>query len=160
RVLVGNERLLHELRLAFRLVLPLERYLIEKVEDFEGATVPALTSMDLKEDFGGLRTVQIPLWIIGVLYEAPDFSTSGLLTLARERGLLSLFEVARIVQALEFLNELRNFVGAAERFYYDQEARDSECYVEEFPENRINDALSRLYLFKKHRFASVDQFDS
>lgn len=160
RALVGSAALLDELRSAFRAILPLERYLIGKVEDFEGAAVPSLTSMNLKEDFGGLRTIQIPLWILGVLQDASDFSTVALLELAREQGLLSLYEVARLVQALEFLNELRNFVGAAEAYYYDQEARDNHCYVDEFPENRINDALGRLYLFKKHRFATVDQFDS
>jgi len=160
RALIGSETLLLDLQTVFRAILPLERYLIEKVEDFENAPVPSLTSMNLKEDSGGLRTIQIPLWILGVLYDAPGFATAALLVLARERGLLSLFEVARVLQALEFLNELRNFSGAAERYYYDQEARDNHCMVDEFPENRINDALSRLYLFKKARFSSLDQFDS
>ncbi len=160
RALIGSEALLGDLQAAFRAILPLERYLIGKVEDFESAPVPSLTSMDLKEDAGGLRSIQIPLWIVGVLYDAPGFATAALLELARARGLLSLYEVARLLQALEFLNELRNFVGAAERYYYDQEARDNHCTVDEFPENRINDALGRLYLFKKRRFASVDPFDS
>lgn len=160
RALAGSETLLKELRAAFRAVLPLERYLIDKVEDFEGAPLPSLTAMNLKDDFGGLRTIQIPLWILGVLYSAPDYSTVALLELAKKEGQLSVYEVARLVQALEFLHELRNFVGAAERYYYDQEARDSGCYVEEFPENRINDALGRLYLLKKRRFRTVDQFDS
>jgi hypothetical protein len=116
--------------------------------------------MDLKEDFGGLRSIQIPLWILGVLYEAPRFDTAALLEQARARGMLSLNEVAGLIQALEFLYELRNFVGAAERFYYDQEAKESHFFVEEFAPHRINDALARLYLFRRHRFASVDAFDS
>jgi hypothetical protein len=160
RPLMGSGALLDGLKAKFRSLLPVEQYLIGKVEDFEGAALPALTNMDLKEDFGGLRSIQIPLWILGVLHDAPRFETVALLELARGRGMLSLNEVARLLQALEFLYELRNFVGAAERFYYDQEARDSHCFVEEFAKHRINDALARLYLFRRHRFASVDAFDS
>jgi len=160
RTLMGSDELLQGLKAQFRAILPLEPYLIGKVEDFEGAPPPTLTSMDVKQDFGGLRTIQIPLWILGALYDAPRFETRALLELALERDMLSGNEVARLLQALEFLNELRNFVGAAERFYYDQEARDSQCFVEEFEKNRINDAIVRLYLFRRHRFPSVDRFDS
>ncbi|HUJ77158.1 MAG TPA: hypothetical protein VL359_19990, partial [bacterium] len=160
RALAGNAALLEELKGIFRGVLPLEGYLKQKMDEFEALGRPTLTSMDLKEDAGGLRSIQVPLWIFGVLYEQSHFMTADLLAAARARGLLSLHEVARLLQGLELLYELRNFVGAAERYYYDQEARDSECQVNDFPKNRINDSLARLYLFRKRRFASVDAFDT
>ena len=160
RALAGNTTLLDELKGNFRALLPFNRYLRQKLTDYESAVVPGLTRMDLKEDFGGLRSIQIPLWIMGALHGSAGFMTADLLLEARNMGYLSLYEVARLFQALEMLYELRNFCGAAERFYYDQEARDSNFVVTDFSPNRIDDAVARLYLFRKSRFPSVDRLDA
>jgi UTP:GlnB (protein PII) uridylyltransferase len=160
RLLAGNPEVLDALKRRFLDVLPVDLYLREKVAAYEASPRPTLTAMDLKEDFGGLRSVQIPLWIMAALHAAPSMMTADLLLQARALGFLSLHEAAALLEALELLYELRNFCAAAERHYYDQEARDSNCVVAEFVPDRIDDALARLYLFRKRRFASVDAFDS
>jgi UTP:GlnB (protein PII) uridylyltransferase len=160
RALAGNAELLGELQRRFRAVLPADLYLRQKLREYESSPRPGLTAMDLKQDHGGLRSIQVPLWILAVLHPAPSLMTAALLEQARGLGFLSVYEAARLLAALEFLHELRNFSAAAEAHYYDQEARDSNCIVTEFPENGIHDALARLYLFRKTRFASVDAFDA
>ncbi|MEE8395954.1 MAG: hypothetical protein V3S29_07865 [bacterium] len=160
RTVLGNPELLAQLRESFFAVLPYEEFLKKKINDYEAQQIPPLTEMDLKEDRGGLRTIQIPLWILGVTHRARSFFSADLITLAQEQGLLSIGEAARFLFGLELLYDLRNFVGCAEGFYYDPEARTVAGGIAEFPANRINDALARLYIFRKRRFESLDAFDS
>jgi UTP:GlnB (protein PII) uridylyltransferase len=160
RLLAGSLEALEALKTRFREILPVDAYLREKLEAYETCDRPTLTAMDLKEDFGGLRSVQVPLWIMAALHPAGSLMTVDLLLQARKLGFLSLYEVAALADALELLYELRNFCAAAEAHYYDQEARDSNCVVAEFVPDRIDDALARLYLFRKRRFPTVDVFDS
>ena len=61
-------------------------------------------------------------------------------------------------QALEFFYDLRNFSGAAQS-YYNEEAQVSGCVDTDLKANIINDSLERLYLLKKRRFRTVDEFD-
>lgn len=160
RPLAGNATVLERLQRRFREVLPFERYAKKKVEEFEAQPEPGLTDMDLKEDRGGLRTVQIPLWLLGITRGATRFDTAALLRLAHREGLLSPWEAARLVRSLELLYDLRNFVGAAERHYDTREARDTLQGAPAFAPHRINDPLTRLYLFHKPRFASIDDLDA
>ena len=160
RSLAGNHQLLEALQSRFKSLLPLEKVARQKSEEFKDQTPASLTAMNLKDDFGGLRSIQIPLWLLGITHDAPDFMTVELLELAREKGLLSLWEVSHLLLALEFLYELRNFAGAAENRYYDREAKESGFHINQFRPNWINDQLVRLYLFRKHRFSSLDAFDA
>jgi UTP:GlnB (protein PII) uridylyltransferase len=160
RAQAGNAGLLDELKERFWEVLPFETLVRGKTEEFEEQAEPGLTTMDLKEDWGGLRSLQVPLWLLGITQRAPGFMTADLLRLAVDKGMLSRWEASRLLLALELLYELRNFVGAAERFYYDREARESGFHVSAFPPNRLDDPLARLYLFRKQRFASMDELDA
>ncbi|HEX9843303.1 MAG TPA: hypothetical protein VGC20_11165 [bacterium] len=159
RALVGRAGLLTALQAQFRAMLPFEPLVRRKIEEFEEQAMPDFTSMNLKEDSGGLRSIQTPLWLLGITYEAPSFMTVELLRLGRAQGLLSVWEAARLLLALEFLYELRNFAGAAERHYYDREAKESGFHIQAFHANRVDDHLVRLYLFRKQRFESIDAFD-
>lgn len=160
RTLAGNGKLLGELKGRFKAILPFETLVRKKTDEYESQIVPGLTSMDLKNDFGGLRSIQIPLWLLGITHTASSFMTMDLLQLARQKKIVSLWEVSRLLMALEFIYELRNFTGAGEEFYYDREARESGFHVPEFQANRIDDHLTRLYLFRRQRFTSVDDFDA
>ncbi len=159
RTLAGNGEILTSLQAQFRAMLPFEELVRRKIEEFDEASLPRVTSMDLKSDQGGLRSIQTPLWLLGITYGAASYLTVDLLRLAREKRLLSVWEAARLLLAMEFLYELRNFTGAAERYYYDREARESGFHVPAFHENRVDDPMARLYLFRKQRFDSIDAFD-
>lgn len=160
RALAGNPAVLEALQAQFAEVVPYETLVRSKVEEFDDQAQPNYTSMDLKEDFGGLRSIQIPLWLVGITEHAPSFATADLLRLALEKGQLSPWETARLLLALEFLSALRNFVGYAEAHYYDREARESGFHVQAFVPNRLDDNLARLYLFRSQRFESMDAFDT
>lgn len=159
RCVAGNIEVLDELKARFKALLPFEKVARQKSEEFDQQHEGNLTIMNLKEDFGGLRSIQIPLWLLGMTFKASNFMTMDLLQLARRKELLSMWEVSRLLQALEFLYELRNFVGMAESHYYDREARESGFYVPDIQPNTIDDHLVRLYLFRRHRFSSLDDFD-
>ena len=160
RPLIGDAELLNALKRRFKALLPFEEVVRQKSENFSRQSLTGMTTMDLKEDTGGLRSIQIPLWLLGITYNASSFMTMDLLQLARRKDLLSMWEVSHLLQAVEFLYELRNFTGAAERYYYDREARESGFLVHAFIPNRLDDQLTRLYLFRKQRFSSLDAFDS
>ena len=160
RAILGSASILAELKSRFMESLPYEEFLKKKISEYQGQPRPSLTEMDLKEDKGGLRSIQIPLWIYGVTRGADSYLTADLIGRAREDGLLSLWEASRLLLALELLYDLRNFLGMAEQSYYDEEARAGNFNIPEFPPNRLNDGLARLYLFRKHRFASLDAFDT
>ena len=160
RPILGNPAVLDTLKARFRAVLPYEVFLRQKVGEYEQQARPGLTEMDVKEDRGGLRTIQIPLWILGVTHRAKSFMSADLVELARRLGLLSVWEATRFLLALELLHDLRNFLGRAEESYYDREARASIFDLREFPPNRVNDSLARLYLFRRKRFESLDALDT
>ena len=160
RCITGNTDLLRELRAAFKAIMPFERLVRQKIDEYEAQRRPDAGPMNLKEDFGGLRSIQIPLWLLAFTHNASNFFTLDLLHLARQKQLLSLWEVTRLLHALELIYELRNFVGAAEAHYFDREALESGFVVHGFPSNEVNDAIARLYLFRKGRFANMEAFEA
>ncbi|MBI3993302.1 MAG: hypothetical protein HY342_08505, partial [Candidatus Lambdaproteobacteria bacterium] len=159
RALVGHAGLLQELKARFWEIFPFEVFLAAKLEEYPGRQPPPLTTVDVKNGPGGMRTVQIPLWILGAFNLASSFMTADLLRLAEESGMLGASEATRLVRALEWIMEMRNFVGAAERYYDDQESRESNVRIAEFRENVFDDAMARLYVLRKSRFPSLDALD-
>ncbi|MDH4246506.1 MAG: hypothetical protein OEW39_01665, partial [Deltaproteobacteria bacterium] len=159
RALFGAAPLLKELKHRFLEVLPFEGFVRKKSDEYQEQAMPSLTTMDLKEDLGGLRSVQVPLWLLGASRQSTDFSTSSLFRLGLAQGILSPVEALRLLTALAFLHELRNFSAGAEERYFDQEARESGFVVPRIHPNCIDDAMARLYLFRKPVFDSLDRFD-
>lgn len=160
RAIAGNSEVLGALQKRFYGVASFDALVRKKVEEFNVQPHPDLTSMDLKSDFGGLRSIQIPLWLLGITHKADSFLTTDLLQLGRQQKVLSIWEVAKLLLGMEFLYDLRNFIGAAESHHYDREARESGFHVQQFHPNRIDDQVAGLYLFRKHRFPSLDAFDA
>jgi hypothetical protein len=153
RPLAGNGELLRKLQHRFRALLPFEQLAMRKVEEYEALRPPTSTEMNLKEDFGGLRSIQIPLWLIGLTYRAETFGTPELLALAWNKGMLSLRDAARLAQASELLFDLRNFLGAEDK----GEGRKAAPEAALGPRQRsrvLDEAVRRRYLRAKRRFAS------
>ncbi|MDH4224175.1 MAG: hypothetical protein OEW12_00840 [Deltaproteobacteria bacterium] len=160
RLIAGPPFILANLKAQFKKMMPFELFLKQKMTDFERQPMPSHTSMNLKEDFGGLRTIQIPLWIMAVQENSKKYYLGDLIALAVKKNLLSVWEASTLALGLEFLYDLRNFVSGAKRYFYTREAQDALYLDPHFPPNRINDSLERLYLYKKHRFKTMDQFDT
>ena len=158
RVLLGSPELAAELKHRFFQVLPYEPYVLSKIQEYHGRQEPSLNLMNLKEDHGGLRTLQIPLWIAAATFGEFPSQTADLLALLIQRRILTPRQGLKVCQALEFFYDLRNFSGAAQH-YYDEEAQASGCVDTDLKANIINDSLERLYLLKKRRFRTVDEFD-
>ena len=159
RVLLGSKSLAETLKRNFFKIIPYETYVLTKLKAYHSATKPALNEMNLKEDQGGLRSLQIPLWIAAATFGAFPDQTVGMLALLIQKQMLSPKQALKLCQALEFIYELRNFTGVAKSFYYDDEVRDLGCSEEGLQKNIINDSMERLYLLKKQRFTHVDDFD-
>jgi len=159
RDLAGNRDLLDRLKANFLAALPQDLFLRTKLTEYEEQRPASLLRMNLKTDRVGMRTVQIPLWIFGVLHDAPSFMTHDLIRNACTAGMLSSNEATVLVRGLECIYELRNFVGAAERYYYDQEARASNLGIGSFTKDELSDGVGRLYVLRKSRFANIDELD-
>ncbi len=158
RVLLGSNTLAEALKRRFFHILPYEPYVLNKLDEYQKSHQPDLNEMDIKEDFGGLRTLQIPLWIAAATYGVFPSQTADLLALLIQKRILSPRQGYKLCQALEFFYDLRNFSGAAQA-YYDEEARASGCVDRNLEFNVVNDSLERLYLLKRQRFQNVDEFD-
>lgn len=159
RRLLGSERLMERLKQCFFEILPYESYVLNKLETYHSATHPELNKMDLKEEFGGLRSLQIPLWIAAATLGVFPSQTAEMLALLIEKRILSLRQTLQLSQAIEFFYDIRNFIGAAKEFYFDEEAKSQGCHLEDWQMNVITDNLEKLYLLKKERFQSFDEFD-
>ena len=159
RVLVGSQRLAEELKQRFFAILPYEPYVLEKLSTYLHTERPHLNQADLKHHLGGLRSLQIPLWIAAATFGVFPSYTVEMIALLIKRRLLSARQAYKLCQALEFTYDLRNFTGAARDYYYDEEARHSGCRGDDLAPNVINDNMERLYLLKKQRFQNVDDFD-
>ncbi|MBT6728189.1 MAG: protein-PII uridylyltransferase, partial [Deltaproteobacteria bacterium] len=159
RVLVGSQRLAERLKQHFFEILPYEPYVLEKINTYLQTERPQLNQADLKHDLGGLRSLQIPLWIAAATFGVFPSYTAEMIALLIKQRLLSPRQAFKLCQALEFTYDLRNFTGAARDHYFDEEARHSGCRGEDLLPNVINDNMERLYLLKKQRFQDVDDFD-
>ena len=63
RVLLGSNNLANALKRRFFQILPYETFVLSQIRDYHDRAVPGLSQMNLKEDQGGLRSLQIPLWL-------------------------------------------------------------------------------------------------
>ncbi|MGA0391361.1 MAG: protein-PII uridylyltransferase, partial [bacterium] len=154
-----SQRLAERLKQHFFEILPYEPYVLEKINTYLQTERPQLNQADLKHDLGGLRSLQIPLWIAAATFGVFPSYTAEMIALLIKRRLLSPRQAFKLCQALEFTYDLRNFTGAARDHYFDEEARHSGCRGEDLQPNVINDNMERLYLLKKQRFQDVDDFD-
>lgn len=159
RLLIGNQELLERLKQNFFEILPYEAYVLSKLNSYRSAPQPELNLMNLKEDFGGLRSLQLPLWLAAVTFGVFPSQTAELLALLIEKRILSAEQCLQLSQALELFYELRNFVGGAKKYYLDDEAISQGCHLDGWKENVISDNVEKLYLLKKKRFKGFDDFD-
>ncbi|MBF0351058.1 MAG: protein-PII uridylyltransferase [SAR324 cluster bacterium] len=158
RVLIGSKALFELLKQKFYQILSYEPYVLKKLSEYKNHTHPTLTEMNIKEDFGGLRSIQIPLWIASATFGSFPNQTADLMVLLIEKRILSPKQVYKLCQAIELVYDLRNFIGGAKEFYFDKEAEDVGIYSE-IQKNTINDNMEKLYLLKRKRFPGVDDFD-
>jgi len=159
RVLLGSNHLANALKRRFFQILPYETFVLSQIRDFHDQTVPGLSNMNLKEDQGGLRSLQIPIWLAAATFGVFPNQTADMLALLIKKRIISPRQGFKLCQALEFLYDLRNFSATAVKFHLDDEAREGGVSEKDIEINIINDATERLYLLKKKRFQSVDDFD-
>ena len=159
RALLGSEMLFERLKKQFYDILPYEPYVLSKIDAYKNQNDPSLNEMNVKEDTGGLRTLQVPLWIAAATFGVFPSQTADLLALMIQKNVISFRQAVKLCEGLEFLYDLRNFVGLAKEYYFDEEAQNMGCSETDFQKDIINDTLEKLYLIKKKRFQSVDEFD-
>jgi UTP:GlnB (protein PII) uridylyltransferase len=159
RVLLGSKNLVNALKRRFFQILPYEAFVLSQIREYDERTVPDLNQMNLKEDKGGLRSLQIPLWLTAATFGVFPSQTAEMLALLIQKRIISPRQGFKLCQALEFFYDLRNFSATAKKFHFDDEARESGLSDFEIQPNMINDATERLYLLKKNRFQSIDDFD-
>ncbi|MDP6332361.1 MAG: protein-PII uridylyltransferase, partial [SAR324 cluster bacterium] len=159
RVLLGSNNLANDLKSRFFQILPYETFVLSQIRDYHDRTVPGLSEMNLKEDQGGLRSIQIPLWLAAATFGVFPNQTADMLALLIQKRIISPRQGFKLCQALEFLYDLRNFAATAEKFHIDDEARERGLTEKDIQINIINDATEQLYLLKKKRFQTIDVFD-
>ena len=159
RVLIGSKDLANALKRRFFKILPYETFVLSQIRDYNDRTVPDLSQMNLKEDRGGLRSLQIPLWLSAATFGIFPSQTAEMLALLIQKRIISPRQGYKLCQALEFLYDLRNFSASAKEYHFDDEARESGLSEKDIQSNIINDVTERLYLLKKKRFQSIDDFD-
>ena len=159
RVLLGSNNLANALKRRFFQILPYETFVLSQIRDYHDRKVPGLSEMNLKEDQGGLRSIQIPLWLAAATFGVFPNQTADMLALLIQKRIISPRQGFKLCQALEFLYDLRNFAATAEKFHIDDEARERGLSEKDIQINIINDATEQLYLLKKKRFQTIDVFD-
>ena len=159
RVLLGSINLANALKRKFFQILPYEAFVLSQIRAYEQREVPELNQMNIKENKGGLRSLQIPLWLAAATFGVFPSQTAEMLSLLIQKRIISPRQGFKLCQALEFFYDLRNFSATAKEFHFDDEARGSGLSDEDLQLNVINDSVERLYLLKKQRFQSIDDFD-
>ncbi len=158
RWLCGSESLLGELKQGFFKALPLRRYADQKLWEFgQAAKVGNAWEMDIKRDCGGLRSVQVALWLLGARYRSGCFGTAELLSLAVEKSLILPWEAEHLVEVLELYWRLRGMLGVAERYYYTREVQERGLRVEQFSKDGLNESLVRLLIFHVDAWETPEQ---
>ncbi|MDH4121431.1 MAG: hypothetical protein OEV94_06995 [Deltaproteobacteria bacterium] len=110
RTIAGNAKVLELLRAQFRRESPLEVFLRQKMEDFAGLPFPESNGFDVKNESGGLRTMQIPLWIYSQGKAATGSQMGERIRSAFQDGLLSMWEAATLAKAQDMFYDLRNVI--------------------------------------------------
>ena len=159
RVLIGSKNLAEALKRRFFQILPYETFVLNQIRYYNEQLIPELNQMNLKEDRGGLRSLQIPLWLAAATFGVFPNQTAEMLALLIQKRIISPRQGFKICQALEFLYELRNFTATAMTFNLDDEGHERGISEKDIKINVINDPIERLYLHKTKRFKSIDTFD-
>ena len=159
RVLVGSRTLLNELKRKFFQILPYENFVLYQIRFYQDQKIPELNRMNIKEDRGGLRSLQIPIWLAAATFGVFPNQTAEMLALLIKKQIISPRQAIKICQALEFLYDLRNFTATAKNYHFDDEALESGLIKNNLQTNVLNDSVERLYLLKTKRFESIDNFD-
>ena len=121
RVLVGSKDLANALKRRFFQILPYETVVLSQIKAYNARTVPDLSQMNLKEDRGGLRSLQIPLWLSAATFGIFPSQTAEMLALLIQKRIISPRQGYKLCQALEFLYDLRNFSVSAKEYHFDDE---------------------------------------
>ncbi|MBG55558.1 MAG: protein-PII uridylyltransferase [Deltaproteobacteria bacterium] len=159
RVLLGSKNLANALKRRFFQILPYESFVLSQISAYEKCEIPELNQMNIKENKGGLRSIQIPLWLAAATFGVFPSQTAEMLSLLIQKRIISPKQGFKLCQALEFFYDLRNFSATAKKFHFDDEALGTGLSDEDLKLNFINDSTERLYLLKKERFQSIDDFD-
>ena len=119
RVLLGSINLANALKRKFFQILPYEAFVLSQIRAYEQREAPELNQMNIKENKGGLRSLQIPLWLAAATFGVFPSQTAEMLSLLIQKRIISPRQGFKLCQALEFFYDLRNFSATAKEFHFD-----------------------------------------
>ncbi|MDX2471943.1 MAG: hypothetical protein QNL04_15340 [SAR324 cluster bacterium] len=161
RRLIGDLNKLKALKLEFHAILPIEkmsRFLVKQQKDL----IPSSNeTFYLKEGFGGLRHLNYSLWLALIFYRPSSASSKTLLKLLGQEGFVSKTEQQNLTGALEYINNLRNFIGLWEYYQEDLTKIDfpSQHLGKEITLDYLQDTVSMAFLKLSSRFTTIDEMD-
>ncbi|GIT03068.1 MAG: hypothetical protein CM1200mP28_03270 [Deltaproteobacteria bacterium] len=114
--MLGSINLANALKRKFFQILPFEAFVLSQISAYEQREVPELNQMNIKENKGGLRSLQIPLWLAAATFGVFPSQTAEMLSLLIQKRIISPRQGFKLCQALEFFYDLRNFSATAKGF--------------------------------------------
>ena len=107
RVLLGSKKLANALKRRFFQILPYESFVLSQIRAYEQREVPDLNQMNIKENKGGLRSLQIPLWLAAATFGVFPSQTAEMLSLLIQKRIIS------PRQGFKFVRHLNSFMTYA-----------------------------------------------
>ncbi len=161
RKLIGDLSKLKALKLEFHSILPIEkmsRFLVKQQKELSPSSNETFY---VKEGFGGLRHLNYSLWLALIFYRPSSASSKTLLKLLQQEGFISKTELQNLVGALEFINNLRNFIGLWEYYQTDLNKIDfpSQHLGKMITVDYLQDTVSMAFLKLSSRFTTIDEMD-
>ena len=154
RSILGNSELLTDLKKQFLAICPKEktiRYLKTQIDRLERTPNDIFS---IKMGYGGIRHLQLALWMVVVIFEVNASNTWEILLFLRENDWISSIDVQSAAQSLAFYLELRNFTELCRVSPHEKEKENSSV-----TKDRLDDKFCSDFLQLGRKFADIDAMD-
>ena len=155
RLIYGKKVVLITLKNRLRENISSKNFMKIRIDEFSNLKPPIHGGWNLKYGIGGIRSIQIPLWLIGFLDKTDDFSTIGLINNSMFRKILFSDEVRILIEYLELLNDFRNVIG----IFIITKHHDKNNGKTNIKLDTVNIDSKKIYLSRTSRFKNPQDLD-
>ena len=154
RPILGNSRLLADLKSQFLAICPKEKMIRYLKTQCDRLRQTPHDTFFIKLGHGGIRHLQLALWMTTIIFGLKTSDTREILSFLRQNGWISSVDVQSAAQSLAFYLELRNFPEL-----YRASRRGTAKNRPTMPKDLLNDAFCSVFIRSGRRFADIDRMD-
>jgi UTP:GlnB (protein PII) uridylyltransferase len=161
RSILGASDNLKHLKNQLLQICPQEKIVRFLQNQMDGIVKKDNESFDIKEGFGGIRHLQLALWMVLIVVNHESGNSKAILEFLQGHNWITAQDKTNLLQALEFYFDFRNFLGLFDCLSdrLEQLGIADNFEVTSINNNYLDNRTSFAYLHLIDRFADIDHMD-